>query len=194
MGTNPGATEGRTGDPGTPWEARRGDQTTEPEPALVLRAGIVDAEISRAPIANMRTPIRRRFAAAPALFALPLLTGAAAAAPQESNDPVPAGTAADEPALDPLPARPPVGVEGTLPEEWASAHTWRSVGPANMGGRCTDIAVNPLDPNEYWVATATGGIVHTVNGGITYEHQFQDQRVSSVGAIAVAGVVPRTPG
>ena len=186
MGTNPGAAEGRTRGPDQPREVHSADPATEPEPALLLLAGIVDDEISSAPHANMRTPIRRRLAAAPALFALPLLTGAAAAAPQESNDPAPAEEAAEEPAPEPLPARPPVDVEGTLPEEWASAHTWRSIGPANMGGRCTDIAVNPLDPNEYWVATATGGIVHTVNGGITYEHQFQNQRVSSVGAIAVA--------
>ena len=110
-----------------------------------------------APDANMRTPIRRRFAAIPALFALPLLPVAAAAAPQESNDPAPAEAADEEPAPEPLPARPPDDVEGTLPEEWANAHTWRSIGPANMGGRCTDIAVNPLDANEYWVATATGG-------------------------------------
>lgn len=133
----------------------------------------------------MRTPIRRRLAAVPALFALPLLP-AAAAATQETTPEAPAEAAAEEPAPDPLPERPPVPVEGTLPEEWANAHTWRSIGPANMGGRCTDIAVNPEDASEYWISTATGGVVHTVNGGITYEHQFQNQRVSSVGAIAVA--------
>ncbi|MGK0481287.1 MAG: photosystem II stability/assembly factor-like uncharacterized protein, partial [Planctomycetota bacterium] len=88
--------------------------------------------------------------------------------------------------VEPLPERGPVEVKGDLPLDWANAHTWRSIGPANMGGRISDITSNPNDPAEYWISTATGGIVHTVNGGATYEHQFTNQRVSSVGAICVA--------
>ena len=89
-----------------------------------------------------------------------------------------------------LPNRGPVKVEGTLPLDWVDEIEWRSIGPANMGGRITDIAVNPDDLSEVWFGTATGGVVHTKNRGITYEHQFGKQRVSSIGAIAVAPSEP----
>ncbi|MEZ6018214.1 MAG: PDZ domain-containing protein [Planctomycetota bacterium] len=91
----------------------------------------------------------------------------------------------------PLPARGPKSVEGSLPKEWVETLSWRSIGPANMGGRITDIAANPDDPAEYWIGTATGGVVYTNNRGTDYEHQFGDQRVSSIGAIAVAPSDPK---
>src|SRR5262245_54213848 len=34
---------------------------------------------------------------------------------------------------------------------------WRSIGPANMGGRVTGLAVFEADPTCYYVATASGG-------------------------------------
>ena len=80
----------------------------------------------------------------------------------------------------------PTRVEGTLPLEWVDALHWRSVGPANMGGRVTDYAVNPDDPSEYWVGLATGGILHTTNNGVKYEHQFTGQRTASIGDLCVA--------
>ena len=117
-----------------------------------------------------------------------------------SAPPAPAPTAAftaalpQEDAAEAKPAKPrkpkreglPEKVEGTLPLEWADALDWRSVGPANMGGRITDIAVNPQRPSEAWIAHATGGLLHTTNRGITYEHRFTSQRVGSIGAVAVS--------
>ncbi len=41
-----------------------------------------------------------------------------------------------------------------------------------MGGRITDLAVFEPDPTTYWVATASGGLLKTINNGITFEHQF----------------------
>ena len=76
--------------------------------------------------------------------------------------------------------------QGSLPESWVEHLDWRNVGPANMGGRCTSIAVNPHDSAEYWVGTATGGVLHTTNRGVTYEHQFDSESTSSVGSVAVA--------
>ena len=103
----------------------------------------------------------------------------------EEGDPK-EGEAAEVEEADPLPERGPAKVKGSLPANWADAHTWRSIGPANMGGRISDITVNPNDPSEYWIGTGTGGVVHTTNNGITYEHQFTEQRVSSIGGICVA--------
>ena len=36
---------------------------------------------------------------------------------------------------------------------------WRSIGPANMGGRVTDIVGIPGDPSTFYFAGADGGVV-----------------------------------
>ncbi|MBM4107768.1 MAG: PDZ domain-containing protein, partial [Phycisphaerae bacterium] len=91
-----------------------------------------------------------------------------------------AGHAAQEPA-DKAP---------TLSPEWVKSFQWRSIGPANMGGRMTDMAVYPKDPMTFWVATASAGLIKTVNGGQTFEHQFEHEGTASVGAVAVAATDP----
>lgn len=63
---------------------------------------------------------------------------------------------------------------------------WRAVGPANMGGRVTDIVGIPGDPTTFYVAGADGGVFKTVNGGVTFESLFTNQRAYSVGALALA--------
>jgi photosystem II stability/assembly factor-like uncharacterized protein len=78
----------------------------------------------------------------------------------------------------------------TLPAEWAKTLSWRCVGPANMGGRITAISVCESDPSTYYVATASGGLLKTVNNGITFEHQFDKEATVSLGAVCVA---PSTP-
>ncbi|HEX9793306.1 MAG TPA: PDZ domain-containing protein [Planctomycetota bacterium] len=88
-------------------------------------------------------------------------------------------------ALAPLAAQQPVAVKA-LPDSFVENFDWRSIGPANMGGRITDFTAVKGDASRYWVATATGGLLKTVNGGVTYEHQFQTQGSSSIGAVAVA--------
>ena len=59
-----------------------------------------------------------------------------------------------------------------LPEDWVKVLNWRCIGPANMSGRITAISVFEADPKVYWIATASGGLLKTVNNGITFEHQF----------------------
>src|SRR5262249_8378634 len=63
---------------------------------------------------------------------------------------------------------------------------WRSIGPANMGGRVTDIAGIPGNPDVYYVAGANGGIHKTTNGGVTFKPIFENQEVYSIGAITIA--------
>ena len=62
---------------------------------------------------------------------------------------------------------------------------WRSIGPANMGGRVTDIEGVPGDPYTFYIGAADGGIFKTTNAGTTFKPSFQDQSVLSIGAIAV---------
>ena len=123
----------------------------------------------------------------PALAAV-ILAGATPAAAQEAPEAkdTDVNAEAKPEEADPLPERGPAKVTGSLPGKWADAHEWRSIGPANMGGRISDITVNPDDPSEYWIGTGTGGVIHTTNNGVTYEHQFTEQRVSSIGGICVA--------
>ncbi len=73
-----------------------------------------------------------------------------------------------------------------LPDAWMKQFNWRSVGPANMGGRIVAYAVSHQDPCMWWAATASGGLIKTNNNGITFEHQFDDQNTVSIGHVAVA--------
>lgn len=63
---------------------------------------------------------------------------------------------------------------------------WRSIGPANMGGRTADVEGVPGDPNTVFVASASGGLWKTVNGGISWKPIFERQGTISLGDIALA--------
>lgn len=66
------------------------------------------------------------------------------------------------------------------------ALAWRSIGPANMGGRVTAVAAVPGNRDTFYVAGADGGVFRTTNAGVTFEAQFTDQAVYSVGALEIA--------
>src|SRR5262249_40476877 len=77
------------------------------------------------------------------------------------------------------------------PKGWDKLFSWRSVGPANMGGRLTSLAVYEADPTTYYVGTASGGLLKTVNNGSTFTHQFDREATVSIGAVAVAATDPK---
>lgn len=62
---------------------------------------------------------------------------------------------------------------------------FRNIGPAIMSGRVDDIAVNPADPTEFYVAYATGGLWYTHNNGQSFAPLFDSADVIGIGAIAV---------
>src|SRR6266702_2960185 len=62
----------------------------------------------------------------------------------------------------------------------------RSIGPAVMGGRISDIALDPRNPFVFYVALGHGGIFKTGDNGISFDPIFDKQPVLSIGAIAVA--------
>ena len=74
------------------------------------------------------------------------------------------------------------------------ALSWRSVGPANMGGRVSAIALVPGSRRSFYVGYATGGIFKTDNLGVTFSPVFDKYGVLSIGAIAVADAPPDWPG
>jgi photosystem II stability/assembly factor-like uncharacterized protein len=63
---------------------------------------------------------------------------------------------------------------------------FRNIGPALMGGRIDDFAVQEDDPSVFYVATASGGLWKTTNHGTTFDPIFDDQSVSSIGDVTLA--------
>jgi photosystem II stability/assembly factor-like uncharacterized protein len=76
--------------------------------------------------------------------------------------------------------------EGTLSPEWIKTFNWRSIGPASMGGRVISIAAFDADPTTYFIGTASGGLLKTVNNGTTFDHQFDKENTVSIGDVCVA--------
>ncbi len=71
-----------------------------------------------------------------------------------------------------------------------SALKFRLLGPSHLSGRVGDFAVNPDDPQEYYVAVCSGGVWKTTNGGVTYEPIFDGEGSYSIGCLALD---PRDP-
>jgi photosystem II stability/assembly factor-like uncharacterized protein len=84
------------------------------------------------------------------------------------------------------PAASPAKALTTIPADWIKTLTWRSIGPASMGGRIVAFSVHEADPSIYWVATASGGLLKTSNNGVTFEHQFDREATVSIGDVCVA--------
>ncbi len=66
----------------------------------------------------------------------------------------------------------------------------RSIGPALMGGRISDIAVSPADPATWYVAAGSGNLWKTINSGITWDPVFDNQSSYSIGTVTID---PNTP-
>jgi len=62
---------------------------------------------------------------------------------------------------------------------------FRSIGPALMSGRIVDIAVNPKNIHEYYIAVACGGVWKTVNSGTTWIPMFDNEKSFSIGCITI---------
>jgi photosystem II stability/assembly factor-like uncharacterized protein len=68
---------------------------------------------------------------------------------------------------------------------------WRSIGPANMDGRVSDVEGVPGDPNVVYVGAASGGVWKTLDGGLTWKPIFDGVGLPSIGDIALE---PGNPG
>lgn len=73
----------------------------------------------------------------------------------------------------------------SLPGLSLDAFQFRALGPALMSGRIFDLAVNPQNTAEYYVAVASGGVWKTVNNGITYEPIFDGEGSYSIGCVTL---------
>ena len=79
-----------------------------------------------------------------------------------------------------------------LDEISLSALKWRSIGPALTSGRISDLAVNPNNPFEYYVAVASGGVWKTSNWGVDYTPIFDNESSYSIGCITIDPNNPNT--
>src|SRR5579885_2620394 len=52
----------------------------------------------------------------------------------------------------------------------------RWIGPAVMGGRVSDIAIDPRNPFVFYVALGHGGIFKTNDNGVTFQPIFESNR------------------
>ena len=68
----------------------------------------------------------------------------------------------------------------------------RSIGPAVMAGRISDLAVTPGRPYHFYAATASGGLFRTRNNGITWDSLFDHYGTTSLGAVELAPSDPET--
>jgi len=83
------------------------------------------------------------------------------------------------PAVEPI-----AGAKNLLDSEALSGLGYRYIGPP--GNRAIAVAGIPGDPLTYYVGAASGGIWKTTDGGTHWDPIFDDQPVSSIGALAIA--------
>jgi photosystem II stability/assembly factor-like uncharacterized protein len=66
-----------------------------------------------------------------------------------------------------------------------AATEWKPIGPRNIGGRITALAVHPLDPNIIYLAAAAGGVFLSTDRGAHWSPIFDEQPSLSIGALAI---------
>ena len=69
---------------------------------------------------------------------------------------------------------------------------WQHLGPTNISGRSTDVAVAEPRGETYtmYVGGASGGVWKTVNEGVTWTSLFDEQITTSIGDIAISPSSP----
>ncbi len=65
-----------------------------------------------------------------------------------------------------------------------TAGAWTNVGPVNIGGRVTALAVDPNNSTRLWLGSADGGVFVSTNEGTNWNPVFDGQTALSIGSIA----------
>jgi len=68
---------------------------------------------------------------------------------------------------------------------------YREIGPTRQRGRFVDFAWTAKEPKTFYAATASGHLWKTVNNGVTFEAIFTNEKVYSIGDVAVAPSDPK---
>ena len=62
---------------------------------------------------------------------------------------------------------------------------FRNIGPALMSGRIADVAINPADESQWYIAVGSGGVWKTNNAGNTFTPIFDDEDCYSTGCVTI---------
>jgi photosystem II stability/assembly factor-like uncharacterized protein len=68
---------------------------------------------------------------------------------------------------------------------WFKNNAFENVGPTIMSGRVVDLAVNPSNPLEFYVAYASGGLWYTNNNGNSFVSVSETAPTQNCGALTV---------
>ena len=74
-------------------------------------------------------------------------------------------------------------------QEFDKLH-FRSIGPATMSGRISDLAIYEANPAIWYVGSAHGGVWKTTSNGALFTPLFQDQGLIAIGDVAVSQINP----
>lgn len=82
-------------------------------------------------------------------------------------------------------SKPAASKEGSYGEKTFAGIDLRPIGPAMTSGRIGDLAVDPRNPNTWYVAVASGGVWKTTNAGTTFTPIFDGEASYSIGCITI---------
>ncbi|MFD9795781.1 WD40/YVTN/BNR-like repeat-containing protein [Streptomyces sp. NPDC059070] len=68
----------------------------------------------------------------------------------------------------------------------ATGGTWQGVGPTNIGGRVTSLALDPRHPDTLYAAAASGGVWRSTDAGRTFAPAWPERGTQAMGALATA--------
>ncbi len=80
---------------------------------------------------------------------------------------------------------PVVAAKDPLNADVFSALKFRNLGPSITSGRVVDLAVNPKNKSEYYVAAASGGVWKTVNSGVSFFPVFDNEASFSISCVTI---------
>tara|TARA_B100001250_G_scaffold78647_1_gene64593 strand:- start:874 stop:3687 length:2814 start_codon:yes stop_codon:yes gene_type:complete len=63
--------------------------------------------------------------------------------------------------------------------------SFKNIGPTIMSGRVVALEVNPNDPDEFYVAYASGGVWHTINNGTSFNPISEEWPTQNIGEITM---------
>lgn len=70
----------------------------------------------------------------------------------------------------------------TAPEN--GTHFWRTLGPRNIAGRSTCVAIDPRRPSDVYLGTASGGLWFSADQGENWEPKTDDLDTLNIGSLA----------
>lgn len=88
-------------------------------------------------------------------------------------------------ATAPVSDEAPKSIADRVDSGLVNAIKFRSIGPAFMAGRISDIALDPKQPNTWYVAVGSGNLWKTTNAGTTFTPIFDDKPSYSIGCVTI---------